>query len=94
MLNGLLPDPSEGTQLSSQHIGRLFVFSIMWSIGAALELDDRVKMEVFIKQNLDLDLPNVEEYSNQTIFEYFVDKEGMNLQILKFYNFELSFLKT
>ncbi|XP_066913562.1 dynein axonemal heavy chain 5-like [Clytia hemisphaerica] len=76
VLNGLLPTPSEGTTFSPQHVSKLYVFALMWSLGATLELDDRVKMEIFIKNHLDLDLPNIDEASSQTIFEYFVDREG------------------
>ena len=48
----------------------------MWSIGALLELDNRVKLEAFIRDQFDLDLPIIEEGSNHTMFEFFVDKEG------------------
>ena len=58
------------------HLNRLYVFGVMWSIGAILELDDRVKLESFMRDNLDLDLPTFEDGSNHTIFEYFVDKQG------------------
>ena len=52
------------------------MFAIMWSIGATLELDDRSKMEAFMQEKLDLDLPVIAEESHHTIFEYFVNKEG------------------
>jgi len=77
VLNGLLPTPSDGTQLSPSHVGKLYVFAVMWSIGATLELDDRGKMEAFMKETLDLDLPVIEDESHHTIFEYFINKEGI-----------------
>lgn len=62
--------------MSTYHLNRLYVFSIMWSIGAVLELDDREKLEQFIRSELDLDLPEIDDGSHHTIFEYFVDKKG------------------
>ena len=75
-MNGLLPKTSDGCQISMSHIDKLYVFAIMWSCGATLELDDREKLEEFMRTNLDLDLPMFDPSSNHTIFEYFVDQEG------------------
>lgn len=46
-VQGLLP--AEERQSSHVDVGRLFVFAVMWSLGALLELDDRAKMESFLK---------------------------------------------
>lgn len=46
----------------------------MWSCGALLELDDRFKLEQFMKEQFDHDLPPVEE--GQNMFEYLVDDAG------------------
>ena len=54
----------------------------MWSIGATLELDDRLKMEVFLRENVELDLPDTEEGSGNTIFEYFVQQSGIHIGLL------------
>lgn len=50
----------------------------MWSIGALLELDDRARLEKFLRTELlvKLDLPVVDESKSETIFEYFVDNNG------------------
>lgn len=48
MFQGLLP-AAEEKQGSHVDVGRLFVFAVMWSLGALLEPDDRAKMEVFLK---------------------------------------------
>jgi len=43
----------------------------MWSLGALLELDDRAKMENFIKTKApSLEIPPVKD--DETIFEYMV----------------------
>ena len=56
-------------------VTRLFVFAVMWSVGALLELEDRVKMEVFLKgHSAHLDLPHTE--GEQTIFEFMVNEQG------------------
>lgn len=47
-VQGLLP-AAEEKQGCHGAMGRLFVFAVMWSLGAVLELDDRVKMEAFLK---------------------------------------------
>lgn len=50
------------------------MFSIMWSIGALLELEDRAKLELFMREQFELDLPHTE--TSQTMFEFFVNDEG------------------
>ena len=46
----------------------------MWSVGALLELEDRAKMEGFLVEKKELNLPPIKE--GQTMFEYVVDKDG------------------
>lgn len=55
----------------------------MWSIGALLELDDRARLEKFMRTELDikLDLPDVDDSESETIFEFFVDNHGRCLMI-------------
>lgn len=46
----------------------------MWSIGALLELEDRSKLELFMREQFDLELPDTE--AQQTMFEFFVNDTG------------------
>ncbi|XP_056155233.1 dynein axonemal heavy chain 5 [Lampris incognitus] len=74
LLQGLLP-ASEDRQGGHGIVGRLFVFAVMWSIGALLELEDRAKMEAFLKGHaLALDLPHTRD--DQNIFEFTVNEQG------------------
>ncbi|XP_056594071.1 dynein axonemal heavy chain 5 [Triplophysa dalaica] len=74
LLQGLLPDVEEKL-LKGSHINRLFIFAVMWSVGALLELDDRAKMETFLKQHsASLDLPSTQ--GDLTIFEFMVNETG------------------
>ena len=79
LLSGLMPgeeydNPSHALHKSPQHLERLYIFALMWSVGALLELDDRAKMEAFLAQQGGLDLPPVA--ATETMFEYVVDEEG------------------
>jgi len=79
ILEGLLPDPVDKVQLPPAHLQRLFIFSIMWSMGALLELQDRSKLEEFLlKHESKFNYPKLNE--NETIFEYMVGDNGAFLQ--------------
>lgn len=52
-VQGLL-SAAEDKQGSRGDVGRLFVFAVMWSLGALLELEDRAKMEAYLKVCLTL----------------------------------------
>ena len=54
-------------------LARLYVFALMWSVGALLELFDRKKLEEFLVEKKLLDLPPVK--AEETIFEYVVNIE-------------------
>ncbi|KAK1173586.1 dynein heavy chain 5, axonemal isoform X1 [Acipenser oxyrinchus oxyrinchus] len=74
LLQGLLPATEEKT-LSQEHVSRLFIFAVMWSIGALLELEDRVKMESCLRSHTaTLELP--ETKGEETIFEFVVNENG------------------
>lgn len=59
---------------SGAHLGRLYVFALMWSLGALLELFDRKKLEEFLVEKKNLDLPKIK--GDETIFEYVVAENG------------------
>uniref|UniRef100_A0A8C7QBC2 AAA+ ATPase domain-containing protein n=1 Tax=Oncorhynchus mykiss TaxID=8022 RepID=A0A8C7QBC2_ONCMY len=73
LLQGLLPAVEE--KQSQGDVSRLFVFAVMWSVGALLELEDRSKMEAFLEAHpATLDLPQTQ--GDQTIFEFMVNERG------------------
>ena len=64
--------------MTRQHFEHLYVFTVMWSVGAFLELDDRAKLEEFIRgsEEFKLDLPEIPSDSDATMFDHFVDNDG------------------
>jgi hypothetical protein len=49
----------------------------MWSLGALLELESREKLEVFLRNHgSHLDLPDIPEGTNQTMYEFYVTDYG------------------
>ncbi|XP_059194328.1 dynein axonemal heavy chain 5 [Centropristis striata] len=78
MLQGLIPPKEQGGELSREHLERLYVFALMWSTGALLELDDRRKMEIWLRGNdsICLDLPDIPFDSDDTMFDYHVTADG------------------
>ena len=79
LLQGLIPkkDDKDGG-ITKGHYEHLYIFSLMWSVGAFLELDDRVKMEEFLRKDeeINLDLPGIPPDADYTMFDFFVNKEG------------------
>ncbi|XP_067841427.1 dynein axonemal heavy chain 8-like [Heptranchias perlo] len=74
LLDGLM---EEGGNINVMQLRRLFVFVLMWSVGALLELDSRIKLEQFLrKHNSKLDLPRIPAGSAQTMFEFLVNQKG------------------
>ncbi|KAK5607192.1 Dynein heavy chain 8, axonemal [Crenichthys baileyi] len=75
LLEGFLPTKEIVGFAGSKHLERLFVFCLMWSIGAILELDDRDKLEEYIRgHEIKIDLPQIRP--GETMFEYMVDTNG------------------
>ncbi|XP_071957897.1 dynein axonemal heavy chain 5-like isoform X2 [Antedon mediterranea] len=80
LLQGLIPskDDKDASSLSAEHLEKLYVFMLMWSIGALLELDDRAKIQEFLRNNEDinLNLPQIPAGSEDTMFDYYVETDG------------------
>nr|XP_021143896.1 dynein heavy chain 5, axonemal [Columba livia] len=78
MLQGLIPPKEQGGELTSKYLERLYIFSLMWSVGALLELEDRCKMEHWLRKHatIKLDLPCIPEGSEDTMFDYYVASDG------------------
>uniref|UniRef100_H2YD95 AAA+ ATPase domain-containing protein n=1 Tax=Ciona savignyi TaxID=51511 RepID=H2YD95_CIOSA len=80
LMSGLI----EKRDSSRDHLNKIFVFTLMWSIGAILELEDRYKLQQFLigdswltcTEGLDLDTPPVDPSSDSSIFDFMVDGEG------------------
>ncbi|KAG5675719.1 hypothetical protein PVAND_005600 [Polypedilum vanderplanki] len=72
ILIGLLDDK---IKYSEAHLERIFLFALMWSLGAVLELEDRDKMEQFVLSHPSkMKWPNIER--GESIFEFLVDQNG------------------
>lgn len=80
LLQGLIPtkDDRDAHQVSAKHFERLYVFTLMWCVGAFLEWDDRVKMEEFLRnhEEFTIDMPVIPPDSDDTMFDYMVDSDG------------------
>ena len=76
LLEGLLPTKEENQSLEKIHLEHMYIFSLMWSIGALQELDNRAKIETWLRENTELDLPICSPDSGDTIFEFKVDDNG------------------
>uniref|UniRef100_H0WXE9 Dynein axonemal heavy chain 8 n=1 Tax=Otolemur garnettii TaxID=30611 RepID=H0WXE9_OTOGA len=77
LLEGLIPSKEEGGISCVDHLHKLFVFALMWSLGAPLELENREKLENFLRTHESkLDLPEIPKGTNQTMYEFFVTDYG------------------
>lgn len=67
----------QGVEVTPEHLGRLYVFSLMWSIGALLELEGRRRVEHWLRSQeaLTLDLPPLEGPEG-AMFNYYVSSTG------------------
>uniref|UniRef100_A0A5K3EWX0 Dynein, axonemal, heavy chain 5 n=1 Tax=Mesocestoides corti TaxID=53468 RepID=A0A5K3EWX0_MESCO len=77
LLEGELEGRDE-KDLPEDFFTKLVIFAAMWSLGAALELDDRRRLETHLRTNhSDLPLPKIKKTEDgDTMFEFFVDIDG------------------
>ncbi|XP_074204733.1 dynein axonemal heavy chain 8 isoform X2 [Camelus bactrianus] len=77
LLEGLIPSKEEGGISCVEHLHKLFVFGLMWSLGALLELESRDKLEAFLRNHESkLNLPEIPKGTNQTMYEFYVTDYG------------------
>jgi dynein heavy chain len=79
LLQGLIPHKDDKDIVTSRdYYSRLYVFVLMWSVGAFLEHDDRAKMEEFLREHptIRLDLPPKPQNADSTMFDYMVESSG------------------
>ncbi|KAB0354756.1 hypothetical protein FD755_022215 [Muntiacus reevesi] len=77
LLEGLIPSKEEGGISCVEHLHKLFVFALMWSLGALLELESRDKLEAFLRSHESkLDLPEIPKGLTQTMYEFYVTDYG------------------
>ncbi|XP_063137599.1 dynein axonemal heavy chain 5 isoform X2 [Rattus norvegicus] len=77
MLQGLIPTKEQAGDVDPEHLGRLFVFAMMWSVGAVLELEGRRRMELWLRsrEGPTLHLPQLTD-PGDTMFDYYVAPDG------------------
>jgi len=75
LLSGMIPEAEGGKTLPKSHLERMYVFAVMWSLGALLELEDRARMQEKMQTLAQpLDLPALE--AGESIFNYLVNDDG------------------
>ncbi|OXU30794.1 hypothetical protein TSAR_013179 [Trichomalopsis sarcophagae] len=75
LLEGLFLSSNKNGSLSNHHIEKLFLFSLMWSLGSVLELDGRAALQEYMLHHPSYcNWPKCRE--DETIFEFLVSDTG------------------
>nr|CAD7399061.1 unnamed protein product [Timema poppensis] len=75
ILEGIIDTEDGPRTFNESHLERIFLFSLMWSLGALLELDDRDRLEEFVLHHPSkLDWPKLG--AGDSIFEFMVTNSG------------------
>ena len=67
------------TQSWTVHLKRLYIFSLVWSVGALLERSDRYRLDEYIRSHYhDLPLPpRLDDNEESTVFDFVVGQSGL-----------------
>ncbi|KAI9220476.1 dynein heavy chain and region D6 of dynein motor-domain-containing protein [Blastocladiella britannica] len=77
LLNGLIPKADSGKTVTGDFLGKLYVFSMFWSLGSLLELDERKKLQAFLmEKSPSLDFPKLDPSTMDTFYEFYVNEQG------------------
>jgi len=61
-----------------QEVERLFLYSLTWSVGGRLDIDDRVKWDAYLRTvSNEMPKPEGKGKDSPTIYDYFVDRESI-----------------
>lgn len=77
ILTGLtLQEEDQVKTFTDKTLERLYIFSMMWSLGAVLELDERAKLQEFVyAHHSKLQLPKIQP--EDSMFDYLVGDNGL-----------------
>uniref|UniRef100_G1SYW3 Dynein axonemal heavy chain 5 n=1 Tax=Oryctolagus cuniculus TaxID=9986 RepID=G1SYW3_RABIT len=77
LLQGLIPPKEHGGELRPEHLQRLYIFALLWSVGAALEPAGRRRLEHWLREQpaSSLDLPPLAG-PGDSAFDYYVALDG------------------
>lgn len=64
-------------RLTPDHLHRLFLFSLTWSMGALLDIPSSLKFNSFVREKFtSFDWPTSRLYPDATVFDFVVNAEG------------------